>query len=257
MKGGNMKTLVIVCVMSLLAGLGATATFAEDIVPIATGEWPPYTSEKFEGYGVCTEVVSAIMQEMGLKPKYTFYPWKRAEMMVLVGRVFGAFPYAITTERQQEFDFSEMIIENKTVFFYLKARFPTPPKWNTLENLRVYRIGGVVGASYISAFEKAGLNFELVALEEQNVRKLESNRIDLMITDEAVGWQLIQQLYPSGRDGFATLDKPLITGNSHLMVSRTFPNHAQLLTQFNQALIRIKESGKYQAILAKYGLQKP
>lgn len=252
-----MKSVVIVCVVSLLVGLGTLAAFTEDTVPLATGEWPPYTSEHIEGYGVCTELVSAIVQEMGLTPKYGFYPWKRAEEMVRNGDVLGAFPYAITEERQQEFDFSEMILQNKTLFFYQKAHLPQPPTWNTFEDLRAYKIGGILGASYVPAFEKAGLNIELVTSEEQNVKKLESNRIELMITDEAVGWQLIQQLFPTERDRFATLDKPVNTGNSHLMISRAFPNHSQLQAQFNQALQRIKENGKYHAIFAKYGLQTP
>jgi len=242
LDGRKMKHTTLFMIMIPFFVLGNVSSFAEEIeLPLATGEWPPYTSKKIEGYGFCTEIVSAIVHEMDMKPKYYFYPWKRAENVTREGRVLGAFPYAVTEERKKEFDYSDLIMENKTVFFYNKKHLNQKPVWITLKDLKPFRIGGVIGYSYTSTFTKAGLKVQYVPLDENNVGKLYLNRIDLAVMDLLVGWNLIRELYPNEIDIFGTLDKPLDTGNSHLMISRKYPNAKQLRDRFNQALKRIKE----------------
>ncbi len=88
-----MKTIVIVMMFSLIVLVNANNTCAEEgELPLATGEWPPYTSEHLEGDGFFTELITASVHEMGMTPKYSFYPWARGEMKTLDGEVFGTFP---------------------------------------------------------------------------------------------------------------------------------------------------------------------
>jgi len=247
-----MKKIINIVFLILLINLKVFAF--KDELPLSTGEWPPYTSENINGYGFCTEIVSAIVNEMGLKPKYYFYPWKRTENAVKHGLVFGAFPYALTEERAKEYDFSDLIMENKTLFFYNKKYIKEKPVWITLQDLKQYEIGGCQGFSYVQTLTNAKLNIELVSLDKFNVRKLYANRIDLAIFDELVGWNLIKEHYPNNIDIFDTLYKPFDTGNSHLMISRKYPNSKELTNRFNKALIRIKEKNIYQKIFNKYGI---
>ncbi len=251
----NMKPIMILIMFSFIV-LGNVSTYAEEIeLPLATGEWPPYTSKKIEGYGFCTEIITAIVHEMGMKPKYYFYPWKRAEYAIREGRVFGAFPYAVTEERKKEFNYSNLIMENHMVFFYNKKYLKQKPVWLTLKDLKPYRIGGGIGYSYVSKLTKAGLKVQYVTLGEQNVEKLYLNRIDLTVFDLIVGWNLIRQLYPHEVEVFGTLDKPFETGNSHLMISKKYPNSEQLHIRFNRALKRIKEKRIYHSIFEKHDIR--
>ncbi len=166
-----MKTIVIVLCLGMI-GMGTTLTCAQEELPLATGEWPPYTSEHLEGYGFFTELMTAIVHEMGMTPKYVFYPWKRCEQTTLAGEVFGAFPYAVTETRQQDFDFSDLIMKNNVLFFYHKKHLTQKPEVTTLKDLEPYLIGGALGYNYVPAFTEAGLRVDYVDTDEQNVKKL-------------------------------------------------------------------------------------
>ena len=248
-----MRSLKIALMACLLTASASAGIAAEPLV-LATGEWPPYTSKHLEGYGIISRIVSAVVREMGMTAEFRFYPWKRAELLTRAGAVFGAFPYAITEERKEAFDFSHMILESRTVFIYNKRLMAAPPTWEGLLDLGVYRIGGVIGYSYVPLFEKAGLPVEYVTLDEQNIKKLFTGRLDLVIANEAVGRTLIRRLYPDKQDTFGITGQSIIVGHSHLMISRSYPGHARLKERFNRALERIRENGTYRALLAESGL---
>ncbi|WP_104399872.1 hypothetical protein [Vibrio penaeicida] len=122
-----MKLLLIMSL--LLWGISASPSLAKERerLPLATGEWSPYTSAELEGYGIVTEITTAVVIEMGMTPDYKFVPWKRAEHMTQYGKVFAAFPYAITSERKSKFSFTDRVLINPNGrFFYRKSRFEFP-----------------------------------------------------------------------------------------------------------------------------------
>ncbi len=258
-----MKTVVIVIIFSLLV-ISTGSTFAEEELPLATGEWPPYTSEKLEEYGFLTILITTIVQEMGMTPKYTFYPWKRCEMATLDGDVFGTFPYAKTEIRQQDFNFSDLILKNRTLFFYHKKHLAKKPIVNSLRDLKQYRMGGALGYDYIPVFKEAGLNIRYAYTDELTLKNMYRDRLDIAVWDSLLGWHLIQKLYPDEKDVFGTLENSLETvapslkeGHSYMMISRNYPNYKQLQDKFNQAFLRIKEKGIYHKILLKHGIRSP
>ncbi len=257
-----MKTFVMVMICSLIVLWNVSAQAEE--LPLATGEWPPYTSEHLEGYGFFTELMTAIVHEMGMTPKYFFCPWKRCERTTLVGEVFAAFPYAVTKTRKKDFDFSDLIMKKRTLLFYNRKHLTRKPEVNALKDLKPYRIGGVLGYDYVQAFSQAGLKVDYVATDKQNVLKLYKKRIDIAVWDAILGWHLIQQLYPDEKEVFGTLETSmeamadsLQEGDSYLMISRSYPNAKQLRDRFNQALQRIHDKGIYQSIFEKYGIRGP
>jgi polar amino acid transport system substrate-binding protein len=227
---------------------------AADEVILVTGEWAPYTSETMEGYGAFTEIVSVVFEEMGVTPRYVFYPWERAENEVREGRAFAAFPYMLTEERQQEFDFSGPALMTSSVFFYMTEKYPDGLVYEELEDLQGYKVGGVLGNWYEAPFKDAGLTVDWVSAEEQNFEKLYQGRIDILSAETLVGWTTVRTMYPDAVDEFATAEKPLNESPLHLMVSRNYPGAEDLLGQFDAALQAVKDSGAYQDVLAKYGL---
>lgn len=259
-----MKLLFIMSL--LLWGISASQSLAQDRerLPLATGEWPPYTSTQMEGYGIVTEITTAVVIEMGMTPDYKFVPWKRAEHMVKNGDAFAAFPYAITPARIKNFSFSDRVLINPNGrFFYRKARFDIPKDAKQLSDLKSYKFGSLAGEASIATLEEAGIRLELVSKDSQNIMRLHAGRVDLILMDELLGWYLIRKLYPNEQHLFTTLDitfEEMInqSGNpnwdSYLMVSPEYPNAKALTKRFNNALKRIKENGVYDDILDKYGL---
>lgn len=250
-----MKTHVSIILLLIgILFLGSNKAFAQpQEITLATGEWPPYTSESLEGYGVFTEIVSAVFKEMGLKPVYKFLPWKRAEKMVETGEVFAAFPYVVTDKRQESYEFSKRVALSTGRFFYCTKRFPQEVPYGSLSDLKPYKVGGVRGYWYESLFNKALLETDFVDSEKQIIKMLYMQRVDLVALDELVGWHLIRQLYSQDVQLFKTLDKPLNQSGLHLLVSRTYQDAPALTKQFDAALELIRQKGIYHNILRRYG----
>ncbi|MCP4369472.1 MAG: amino acid ABC transporter substrate-binding protein [Deltaproteobacteria bacterium] len=221
---------------------------------LATGEYAPYTSAEMEGYGLMTEIVSATVKEMGFEPEYVFHPWRRCENSVREGRIWATFPYGLTEERAKNFFFSDVLLVTSTKFFYSKKHQKQKITWETLEDLKPYKIGGVLGYYYEKEFQQAGLNVEYTDTEEFCIKMLRFGRIDLFPQDVAVGWALIKKYFPEEIENFGVLDKAHETSGYYLMVSKTYPKTKDLLQKFNAALKRIKQHGVIERIVQKYHL---
>jgi polar amino acid transport system substrate-binding protein len=138
------------------AAASPSAQESKEVV-LATGEWTPYVSETMEGYGAFAEIVSAAFKEMGVPVKYVFSPWKRAEGEVYAGEAFAAFPYIKTEERLKKYDYSDPVMPSTGVFFYMPNRQKSKITYEKLEDLKSYRVGGVLGYWYEEPFKQAGL----------------------------------------------------------------------------------------------------
>ncbi len=218
----------------LLVFLWGAPALPEDL-RMVTGEWKPYTSQTMENLGTFTEIVTRVTRAMGLRPCYRFLPWKRCEFAVLNGKAWAAFPYGHNEERARRFAFSDEVAVSVMRFFYNKDNMDEI-SWNTLSDLKPYRIGGVIGYFYEEDFQRAGLNVEYTSRELLNLKKLISGRIDLFPVNERVGWNLIERHFPEKRDRFGVLDRPQSVQGLRLMVNRTDPESMALLDRFSEAL---------------------
>ena len=225
-------------------------------VVLVTGEWAPYTSESMEGKGFFMEIVSAVFKQMGRDYEVSFMPWTRAEDMVKNGDAFAALPYAINDERRVSFNFSDPVARSTGMLFAVKGgQVATNFAWKTLADLKPYILGGVRGYWYEGEFKAAGLDVQYTSDEESNMRRFAAKRYDLMPMDELGGWLLIKKVDPQNVGNYFTLSKPLNSSTLHLMVSRSYPQSAAILVEFNTALTKILKNGVYGAILKKYNLK--
>jgi polar amino acid transport system substrate-binding protein len=255
-KQRAVKLFIVFCVTFLLVA-NFTVFGAPAKVVLVTGEWEPYTTEKAADKGFFTEIITAVFKEMGVEPQYVFYPWERCEKAVEKGEAWAAFPYAYTPERAKVYWYSDNVTYAFTKFFYYKKNIKGEIKFDKLEDLKSYKIGGVTGFFYKSAFENAGLNVDWSTKEEDTIHKLINGRIDLMPYGELVGWEIIKKNYPNEINNFGVLKRPINADNGDLklIVSKTYPNSQETLSKFNKALKDIHKNGVYQQILKKYNIQ--
>jgi len=249
-----MKSPIKLTFMALILSVSFTFVgIGQTKLSLTTGEWAPFTSEKLEGLGFITEIVTAVTAEMDIVPDYKFYPWKRAELMVDTSKAWAAFPYAKNDERSKKHDFSDAVASSSLIFFYYKPVLKQF-EYTTLEALKDYTIGGNPGYTYENAVKKANLNVQWVTGEESNFKKLAKGKVQLTIQNELVGWTLIKKLFPDKVHEFATAKKPYEESAMYLMVSREYPNSKQILKSFNDGLKAIKTKGIFQNIYKKYNL---
>ena len=229
-----------------------TFCFAEKVT-LATGEWSPFTSESLPEFGFASEIVKEAFNVQGIEVEFKFFPWKRCEALVKNGEVLATFPYKKTEKRSEKFIFSKSILTTKNFFYYVKNGKDF--QYEDLSDLQGYKIGGVLGYFYKPIFEKAGLNVEYSSKEVHCLKKLLAGRIDLYPGNQIPTWELIKNELPDQVDKFATLPKPFLKGENHLMFSKDNPMADKYIEIFNKGLKKIKDSGKYDKIVKKHGIK--
>lgn len=250
-----MKRLVIFFSLLVFCFWAINSFGAEKTVKLVTGEWEPYSGKNMEGKGFVAEIVTAAFNEMGIEAQITFLPWKRCEYMLKKGTAFAAFPYLKTAEREKTFDFSDEVGNSNMRLFYLKTNIKQEVDWNTFADLKKYRIGGTLGYWYEKDFREAGLNVDYAATDEVSLKKLYEGRMDILAMDELLGWHYIKKLYPNDLRKFETVKKPLKVDKLRLLISRKYPDAAELKDKFNIGLSTIKTNGVLAGILKKYNIK--
>lgn len=245
-----MDTLKPTLVLLLLLCFAPLAAADEPIL-LVTNEWTPYVSSDRDNPGLITEIILAAFKEAGVEVQVEFRPWRRCALMVEDGAAFAAFPYARTETRQKYAWFSDPIWECRNVFFYLKGRRGNFD-YTSLEALRSFVIAGTSGNYYEGVFREKNLTVDYAPGEASGVRKLWEYRADLFAEAEAVGWTLINRLFPGSTFMFGSTPTPWNVNPQSLMVSRRYPDAHILMERFNSGLKTIRENGTYTRIVRKY-----
>lgn len=217
-------------------------------VIVSTGEWSPIISKQKLGYGPLSMVISEAFALSGIKVEFQFFPWKRAMQELRSGRTMASSAWRKTSDREQEFLFSDGVYDNQNVFFHLKS---TPFDWNTLSDLKNYYIGAALGYAYSEDFEKGEErgDFEVfrVNKEKSLIEMLLTKRIDVFPANREVGLQLIRTQTPEAFAQFAIHPKPISLKPLHLVFNKD-PNSKAMLNKFNLGLRQLKQSGRYAEI---------
>jgi polar amino acid transport system substrate-binding protein len=244
----------------LISGLTSLAPLAAETVKFATGVWEPYTGQDLEGKGMVTAIVTAACHASGIDAVYSFFPWKRAEANVESGASFATFPYQEIQEREGQFYFSEIICSSGMELLVHGGNVKTDDfEYAKPEDLKPFRVGIVAGTDAVKfPLQKIGCLIEEVQTSEQNLKKLETGRLDAVIDDRAVLLHALKTLYgsdPAKLSPFRFMKKSFgAASNYRLMVSRRYPHAKELLERFNAGLKKLKATGEYKAILKKFGL---
>lgn len=222
---------------------------------LASGDWPPYSQNVENNYGITTDIVIAAFEAMAIEVNIKWLPWKRGEALLRSGGVFASFPYRKSDSRAKVYDFSDVFYSSqhsKMKLFYDASRTKEIP-FNAMKDLQGVSIGGARGFNYVSILQKAGAKLQLVNTDQQLAKMLVKGRIDFAVMDTEVGWKELFKLVGDLKIQFKTLPRAVYLGKkTRLMVSRDYPNYRYWTDQFNQGLQKIKENGTHQLILQKY-----
>ena len=248
-KGNPMKNLTL----ALCAGLMAFGVQAQT-PKVVTDNYPPYTiTGGNKVSGVFVEILDASLKKSGGTAQYDVVPWARATAMAESGEVTATVPWFKTAEREAIYIFSDPVISATNKIFIKKGgKVPANLDWKTYADFKPYKFGGVTGYWYEEGFKKAGVPLEMVTKDEQNVQKLAAGRIDAFITDELVGWALIKKMLPGKEGEFTTVDKPESVSPLHVIAGKKAAGSAKFIESVNDGLKKIRASGEYDKIAAKY-----
>ncbi|HEX5841120.1 MAG TPA: transporter substrate-binding domain-containing protein [Pseudomonas sp.] len=255
-----MRTLITLIVTSfgVLISLMGSAQESEHPellkVPFVTGEYRPYSSETMPDFGATTDLISSICNAAGIQPLFIFLPWKRVELNLLQGTAFGAFPYSENPDRKTRFDFSDDLYRVSYSLIYHDGN----PKIHglsgneNLPDLKDFRFGIIAGSFAEPRLKELGIKYDAATTVDQLVGMLRLNRFDFYIDDQAIVFDAASRLFPAEATSFHALQNPFAERTANVMVSRAYPNTAEILKRFNIGLAKIKQTGEYDRILAKH-----
>lgn len=234
----------------LLAGLPAQAVEADKPLKLVSSEWPPYVEKAAPGKGAAMDLVSRILKRAGYESEISIESWPRS----LQGSKLGIYDVVTTAwfteERNRELQFSDPYYEN--VIRFVKRKRDTL-RFRSYADLQNLMVGVTTGYAYGDEFERAQ-GFLRIAKNHviQNLLLLQQGRIDLTIADEWVIRHELTQYFPNAIKEYEFLGRPVSRRGLHIAVSRTRPDHKEIITAFNKALAAMKADGSMEKLLEKY-----
>ncbi|MDZ4262486.1 MAG: transporter substrate-binding domain-containing protein [Pseudomonadota bacterium] len=256
----KLKVVISCCVLS-----AAHAALADNqnVLPIIMENFPPFEFKR-DGVitGFNTEIITQVIKRMGYEPEIKALPWARAQLIAQNGQVAAIYGMAKNPEREQVYYFSDPISTVEDVFFKLKSKSIS---WQTLDDLKDYRVGYSNGYGYIAPFWAAVKNNKFKGasqlsgenLELRQLQELRLGRIDIAVCEVTVCNYLIQTNAPQF-DMIVYIDQPLGGVRTyHIGFSKKWPGAEKLAKQFNVELAKFIAEGKRRAIFEKYGVVSP
>ncbi len=225
---------------------------AGEKVRLANGEWPPFTSEKLNHYGVYSHIVTEAFALEGFEVEYQFFPWARSYHNVKEGTWDGSLTWAPTPDKKKYVFFSDPVFFHKKVIFHLKS---FPFDWRTIADLKVFKIGAIREYTYGEEFDRAArsgkIHVEYTTGEIQNLKKLLTHRIHIFPSDIDAGYDLIRTHFTPEEAGlFTHHEKPIQEVYTCVIFTKKNPAKGrELLLIFNRGLEKLRESGLYAKLL--------
>ena len=240
---------------SLALMLVSPLTFSESI-QIVTNDFPPYSYKdngKFKG--LATEVLKAILDDLGMEGEFTQYPWARAYKVATTEKNVLIYPLARTPVREGVFNFIGEVAPRTIYFYKLKSRKDINIK--SLEDLKKYKHGVVKGYATHKKLMEIGIkNIQTVVNDIQNIKKLARERIDLYPQDELIlahNIRIYNETHES-KISFSDFERAFDFPAEGKGRTLSFGPEADMamVKKFKQSFKKIKASGKLEAIRTKY-----
>jgi polar amino acid transport system substrate-binding protein len=230
-------------------------TCAADEIRIVTEELPPYNMTQGGLLtGMSTEVVQAVLKEVGMTASIQSMPWARAYDIALNAENVLIFSITRTAQREKLFKWVGIIAP---VHWYLFSDPRRNIPLDRIDDARKYQIGTVkedAGEQYLVTKGFAvGKNLQSSNKYEYNYEKFKLGRIDLWISIELNALYLIRR---AGDDPDRTvvraLSLPELDGESGLNMAFSLKTPDALVERFRQGLETIRKNGTYDSILKKW-----
>ena len=220
-----------------------------ETIQVATGEFPPWTSESLPYGGFFNRIISSAFKLSGIEVQFSYLPWKRALKATKVGQFHATSFWGANKSREQDFYPSDMIESDSIVFFHKKV---VPPfHWEKLTDISTLRIGATRGYTYTEEFWNLADNDKLrVSVRNDDLtslRRLVKNEIDLFPISKVSGLYLLNKHFSKKEASEITFNKKnMNTGKDYILFSRAVPGNDRYLTLFNKGLKQLKQNNKLQ-----------
>jgi len=247
---------VLLLFWSVIATAEESTTWNKDSTPtkirMCWHEGAPYSASDLLDGGLEADFTSTVMIEAGFEPEVIFVPWARCKLGAQKGLYDMLFAMWNDVDlHQQNFDFFYTTDIQSTSFVVLDN---SPLKRGELKDLNGVRLGLHNQGGYSSdLLSHKGFEFHFVDYNIQKIRMLGRGRVDVIIGDP-------RRLEHEINTNLVVQDIKLRALLPHIQIQRTSPAIAktnphgkEIIRRYNEAYIRLCESGVLQDIIYKHG----
>jgi polar amino acid transport system substrate-binding protein len=241
-------SLLFVCLLPL-------ASLRAETLRIVAEHWPPYVDEAAPQQGLAIDIITTALMRAQYDYRIDYQPWPRA----LEGGKIGVYDLIAniwySDERAVDLDYSEPYLINDMRFV---KRKDSSIKFKKLKDLDGLTIGTVKDYAYPKEFAAAN-NFIKVSSPEllPSLNGLVKGESDLVIGDlNAINYVLMKFL-PVESKKLEILPKSVGLSRLYVAASKSNPNHAKIIADFNEALRSMQKDGTYQSIIDAHTNVKP
>jgi len=233
---------------------------ADKIIKIAAYEQEPYIGNSLPQKGYVYELVNKIFKSYGYKVTIQFLPLARAQVMAENGEVDAIMPVYYDKNKENLLIYSNSFKGNTVSILKNKTLKPTIKNINSisinnyLQSLQSYKFGVRNGFITATEFDKQSLKKEYATSDLQNILKLESKRVDLVIIDKYSAADILSKELPHLIGKLDLLERPLVSNNFYIAFSKKSKDYSQKLKDFNEGLKKMVNNGEYNKILEKNGI---
>ncbi|WED20836.1 transporter substrate-binding domain-containing protein [Vibrio sp. JC009] len=227
-------------------------------INITSGEWPPYLSSSLKHGGFAAHIVSEAFAAVGVKVKYGYYPWKRSYNYALKGEDIyggkwnGTVVWVKTPEREQDFYYSDPVIIDDEVLFFLKEK---GIQWENVNDLKGLKIGGTAHTAYPifdEAIKRGIITLERGGNYDALLKRVYHQKIDAAPLVKHVGFYYLTKSF-SVTEALSFTYSPTVieTRQYHLILSKQKPENQEYIKLFNQGLKKIRANGLYSKLYSR------
>jgi polar amino acid transport system substrate-binding protein len=246
-----------VCLGLALFACITPVSFAADPLRLAYPDYWPFFTRTDEGKmtGIFFDIVSEALGRMGVGSTWQVYPWSRCQALVRSGEA-DAMVTVPTAERLVYAATHPDPFYKKRLKIFTTADHPRLAEIKRIRTIDdIYAQGLVVvtyhgngwNDKYISSRGIKTYNSPVI----KNIwRMLANGRGDIAIEWPMAAWPLIRETGVADR--IVETDVSLEAMPFHLMVNRDCC-HVGRLPEFGEVIRRMRDEGRIQAILARYG----
>jgi polar amino acid transport system substrate-binding protein len=246
---------ILTCLVAswiLILGSGVAAAQTSKTIRLTNGEWQPYLSKDSPHHGFASHIVTEAFALVGVAVEYGFFPWSRAMKLAKDGTWEGTAVWGDSEERRMNFFYSDPVVPSVYFFFHLRD---TEFDWKSYNDLKDVRVGGTLEYLYSKEFdaaEKAGIfRTNRAPNDEIGLKKLLKGRIEVFPGEVMVTYAQIRDTFPEAEAAlFTHHSRPIDKTPLHLLLSKNVQGNESMRDLFNEGLKRLKESGRYDQIIA-------
>ncbi len=184
----------ILFLFTIITTLCTPITHAQTSITLAVeNSWPPYADQN--GNGISKQILQKALAHQGVQVSFVTVPYARALHLAEIGKVDGAFNVTKQASTLKKFAFGQepILIASASYYYSKNTRFDYKSVTDIPSGTS---IAVILGYEYGDKYEQQRHRFDEVKVssQEQIIKLLRSNRVDMAIMFDEVASYYLKQM---------------------------------------------------------------